>query len=266
MAPSSKGTNPAPNYAVMMNRVQTQIEAQLRTVRTFLPSKPPAQAQTTAQPTTKKATPSFSALASTSKPPVSDSTKPQQQAQRQNEENLFNEGYGQDPNAGLGFGAISKRSNETAKERESQILRSRLLGRKRGAEDSSGRAPRHRAGGEESSDEESGRGGLGRAKKRPRREEPRRESDGERSNQLIPESDVPESEPEKDGVAQSKDDVPADNTNARENREEHAGDGKGISSLQHDGSVQNGSENVSHQQKKRGKKKKKGGSKRAETR
>ena len=91
---------------------------------------------------------------------------------------MFAETRAQDPNAGLGFGVSSKRAAERAKERETQVLRSRLLGRKRGAEDASGRAQQRRR--EDSSDEEPGRSGLGRAKKRARREpESREEGEGE---------------------------------------------------------------------------------------
>ncbi|KAI0518388.1 hypothetical protein F5B22DRAFT_59505 [Xylaria bambusicola] len=199
MAPSTKGTNPAPNYTVAMNQVQTQIEAQLRIVRSFMPSRaPPPNAQTA----TTKPTPSFSALAtSTSKP----SLLPRQRAPKQDAESLFAETRAQDPNAGLGFGQSSKRAAEREKERENQILRSRLLGRKRGAApDASGRTRHHG----ESSDEEPGRSGLGRAKKRARREESREEGE---------EGIGPELELEKAGAKQVGEDSAA-------NDEEETGD------------------------------------------
>ncbi|KAI1433195.1 hypothetical protein GGR50DRAFT_516722 [Xylaria sp. CBS 124048] len=239
MAPSTKGANPAPNYTVMMNRVQTQIEAQLRTVRSFLPSKPPTPAQTTTT------TSSFSALASTSRPTPSTATEAKLPVRRQNEENIFAESSGQDPNAGLGFGAISKRSSEKEKERGNQILRSRLLGRKRGAEDASGRTTRYRAGGEESSDDEAGRGGLGRAKKRARRDEPRQESEEKRIDSSIPELGASGSESDGAAIIQPKDDAPVDGSHENGNGN---GNGKGNTI---DDQV------VSHQQKKRKKKKKK---------
>ncbi|KAI0874941.1 hypothetical protein GGS24DRAFT_321127 [Hypoxylon argillaceum] len=202
MAPSSKGTNPAPNYTVAMNQVQTQLEAQLRVVRSFMPSRPPGQ--TPSHPASAKPTSSFSALlsTSTSHSPLSSTSKPsqtRQQIQKQDQESLFAETRAQDPNAGLGFGG-PKRTSEREKERENQILRSRLLGRKRGAADASGR-PLRRAGGEESSDEEPGRSGLGRAKKRARREESRDDTP-----RPIIESEVIGKELEEHGATQLKDD------------------------------------------------------------
>ncbi|TRX97429.1 hypothetical protein FHL15_001707 [Xylaria flabelliformis] len=201
MAPSSKGTNPAPNYTVTMNRVQTQIEAQLRIVRSFMPSRPPATQQSTSSAKT-----TFSALASTSKPATSSSTfQSRQQTQKQDSESLFTETRAQDPNAGLGFGGSSKRNSEREKERENQILRSRLLGRKRGAGNASGRTSRR----EESSDEEPGRSGLGRAKKRARRDVLKEEEEKEGEEILSPgaELEAPESagSAEKVGAAQSND-------------------------------------------------------------
>ncbi|KAI2642195.1 hypothetical protein GGS21DRAFT_294279 [Xylaria nigripes] len=250
MAPATKGTNPAPNYTEMMNRVQTQLEAQLRTVRSFLPSKPPGSASTT---TPAKSTPSFSALASTSKPILSSSTKPGQQSQRKNEDSMFADDRGQDPNAGLGFGAISKRSSEKEKERGNQILRSRLLGRKRGAEAVSGRGTMRRGAGDESSDEEPGRGGLGRAKKRARREEDHAEK--EVADRPISESEALASEPEKADLTQSKDDAPSEDNATKENEEENARDGQAIASV-HAGSVPNRPEGISDQKKRRKRKKK----------
>ncbi|KAI0203119.1 hypothetical protein F4808DRAFT_458335 [Astrocystis sublimbata] len=172
MAPSSKGANPAPDYTVTMNRVQTQLEAQLRIVRSFMPAaRPPSQNNPPTTTATTTTSTSFSALSANS----SSSHKPQQ-TQRHDAENLFAETTrAQDPNAGLGFGGTSKRSSELAKERENQILRSRLLGRnaKRGLVGgggggaSGGGMSRRR---DSDSDEEPGRSGLGRAKKRARRE------------------------------------------------------------------------------------------------
>ncbi|KAI1418909.1 hypothetical protein F5Y12DRAFT_780642 [Xylaria sp. FL1777] len=219
MAPSSKGTNPAPNYTEAMNRVQTQIEARLRIVRSFMPSRAaPPQNPPPSSSVPGKPTPSFSTLASTSTskaslPSSSSNSVPRQRAQTQDEDNLFTETRAQDPNAGLGFGAPSKRASEREKERSNQMLRSRLLGRKRGAEDASGRTLR-RGGRDESSDEEAGRSGLGRAKKRARREVSReeegREEEEEPGNEEITRSIVGsealEPELERAGATQSRDD------------------------------------------------------------
>ncbi|KAI0194759.1 hypothetical protein EV127DRAFT_421282 [Xylaria flabelliformis] len=207
MAPSSKGTNPAPNYTVTMNRVQTQIEAQLRIVRSFMPSRTPAAQQSTSSP----AKPSFSALASTStsKPATPSTFQSRQQTQKQDSESLFAETRAQDPNAGLGFGgSSSKRNSEREKERENQILRSRLLGRKRGAAGNvSGRTSSRREE-ESSDDEEPGRSGLGRAKKRVRREVSEEEKEGEKILSPGTVLEAPESagSAKKVGATQSKDD------------------------------------------------------------
>ncbi|KAI3340293.1 hypothetical protein F4824DRAFT_452763 [Ustulina deusta] len=176
MAPSSKGANPAPDYAVAMNRVQTQIEAQLRAVRSFMPPRAPPQAASPCSSSSTRPTPSFSALASASASastlprPAASNSASRQRTQSQDGESLFAETRAQDPNAGLGFGASSKkRGSEQARAREDQLLRSRLLGgRKRGAEDRTLRRGTREGG---SSDEEAGRSGLGRAKKRARRAE-----------------------------------------------------------------------------------------------
>ncbi|TGJ85224.1 hypothetical protein E0Z10_g3552 [Xylaria hypoxylon] len=236
MAPPSKGTNPAPNYTVAMNQVQTQIEAQLRIVRSFMPARPAA-----ADSTTSKPTPSFSALAS-GKPTV------RRQTQKQDEEALFTETRAEDPNAGLGFGASSKRTSEREKERANHILRSRLLGRKRGVEDASGRALRR----EESSDEEPGRSGLGRAKKRARREESREEEE-EGTLQPIIGPKVLESELEKVGA---KEDSLENDKLEEEDGDVNMRDTQGTTSL-HDDSVPNGAEDAPEQKKNKKRKKKK---------
>ncbi|KAI0436350.1 hypothetical protein F4803DRAFT_233947 [Xylaria telfairii] len=203
MAPSSKGINPAPDYTETMNRVQGQLEAQLRIVRSFMPQRSVAQQSTSSA----AAKPSFSALASTSGPKPCSTTTPSRH-QKQHTELLFAETRAQDPNAGLGFGGTSKRGSEREKERENQILRSRLLGRKRGAENASGRTARY----EESSDEEPGRSGLGRAKKRARRE-----VSDEEDRPPVSTSEAPESF----GIAQLGDDGLED---GKEEEEENGGE------------------------------------------
>lgn len=176
MAPSSKNANPAPDYTVSMNRVQTQLEAQLRIVRAFMPARPAPSITIITRPT-----PAFSSLATQSLNPSPNTAAPSRTQSRtqanEAEENLF---AAQDPNAGLGFGgpkhagegANAKGGTTRERERENQVLRSRLLGgRKRGigTGDTQGKAFRRVE--EQSSDEEPGRSGLGRAKKRARREE-----------------------------------------------------------------------------------------------
>ncbi|KAI0407108.1 hypothetical protein F4802DRAFT_68739 [Xylaria palmicola] len=202
MAPPTKGANPAPDYAVAMNRVQTQLEAQLRVVRSFMPPRPPAThaAAAPAKPTTSSSS-SFSALASSSTrtPASSSSSSAQAQARHRDEDSLFAETRAQDPNAGLSFSTPGRPRGDEAKERENQLLRARLLGRgrKRGAADASGRRAGREAG-SSSSDDEPGRSGLGRAKKRARRDE----SAG-RGGALPPVA--PECAPERAGITPSKD-------------------------------------------------------------
>ncbi|KAI8634104.1 hypothetical protein F5Y19DRAFT_199452 [Xylariaceae sp. FL1651] len=185
MAPtssSSKGANPAPNYTMSMNRIQAQMEAFLRPTHSFLPSRTPQQAPasgsatSSALPQPRTSTSAFSALASTSSarpPAVSAQTRNGTRSQARDVESLFAEDRAGDPNAGIGFGTSSssrgKLSPDKQKDRETQILRGRLLGRKRGAVGSGNGGGLRRAE-QESSDEEAGRSALGRAKKRARRD------------------------------------------------------------------------------------------------
>ncbi|KAI1349405.1 hypothetical protein F5Y01DRAFT_186940 [Xylaria sp. FL0043] len=272
MAPSSKGVNPAPNYTVDMNRVQTQLEARLRIVRSFMPSRAPtssspSSSSSSSSSTATKPTPSFSALASTSTstskapPPSNSNSNPSTRQRHDDEDSLFTETRAQHPNAGLGFGAPAKRSSEREKERSDQILRSRLLGRKRGAEnnnkkDASGR----RREVESSDDEEPGRSGLGRAKKRVRREESQErearlggdeEGDGEIS------SKVPEYELERNGArADSLRNDEAGEDEKVNNEVETRNVVQNIASP-HEDSVPGGVGDASEQQKKKRRKKKK---------
>ncbi|KAI0454387.1 hypothetical protein F5B21DRAFT_235930 [Xylaria acuta] len=288
MAPSSKGTNPAPNYAVTMNRVQTQIEARLRIVRSFMPSRSaaPNTSSSTSHPitgTSKPPPPSFSALASTSKPnPPNLKSRQRTQEQDAAAESLFAETRAQDPNAGLGFRGSSKRSGEREKEkekeRENQILRSRLLGRKRGAGD---RTSSRRGERSDDDDEEPGRSGLGRAKKRARREESREsreeEEEEEEEEEKGGEAEIlpPVTEPEtlesansagKVGATQSMDDglenATLEEEGEKDGRDVDVRDGQGVAA----DSVPNSSEGASEQKKskKRKRKKRKNKSKEAE--
>jgi hypothetical protein len=103
-------------------------------------------------------------------------------------------------------GAKTRSGNAaTQKERETQILHKRLLGRKRGAED---RTTMRRAEKHESSDEEAGRSGLGRAKKRARTDEPREEE--EKDQPIAMDTGALDSKPEEAGSAGSRDDVLGD--------------------------------------------------------
>ncbi|KAI0393250.1 hypothetical protein F5Y17DRAFT_433430 [Xylariaceae sp. FL0594] len=192
MAPTSKGkgANPAPNYLVSMNRVQTQLEAQLKVVRSFMPTTSSLSASfksstsSLSASSTSSSKPSFSALASgttninnnnNTNPTANGSRKDRHARNDAAEESLFQESRAQDPNAGLGY-STSKPTKEKEREQErgTHLLRGRLLGKRRSAGDDFGNKRRRATiAGESnssSSDDEPGRSGLGRAKKRVRRD------------------------------------------------------------------------------------------------
>ncbi|KAI1106729.1 hypothetical protein F4804DRAFT_329923 [Jackrogersella minutella] len=171
MAPTSKSTsatgtnaNPAPDFTVNMNRIQTQLEARLKAVRSFLPSRSELN-----NASAKPGSGSFSALNANS---PSSSSGPQSQsaaaaARRQAEEAEFAEDRGLDPNAGIGLArAPAGNGGEGGRDRDTARLRGRLLGKrgKSGVVDTDGQQRWVRK--EESSDEEAGRSGLGRSKRR----------------------------------------------------------------------------------------------------
>ncbi|KAI1295795.1 hypothetical protein F5Y03DRAFT_300867 [Xylaria venustula] len=248
MAPTSKGANPAPNYTEAMNRVQTQLEARMRIVRSFMPSRPPSHPTST-----------FSALAS-SKP----STTSAAARQTHDAESLFAETRAQDPNAGLGFGTSSKKQREKEKERSDQLLRSRLLGRKRGAENGNSASLR-RGAREESSDEEPGRSGLGRAKKRARREESPDEEKGEGGEQR---REIEQSIAGSEGLVSGLDNVgtaqPKESKDEDEDGDEDV-DMKGAQNSVPDGATSISDQNVKKRRKKRKKKKQKSKSEEAKS-
>ncbi|KAI0016646.1 hypothetical protein F4780DRAFT_670184 [Xylariomycetidae sp. FL0641] len=165
-AAGGKGTNPAPDYGVHMNRIQAQLEARLRTARSFLPS---------SKPTTSSG--AFSALTSPSAPQSEADPGTRRCDDDEEEAQFAAELRGADPHAGLGFAAkkapgAAGGGEASARDR---ALRGKLLGKRRGREQDG--AARRRRQEPESSDEEPGRSGLGRAKKRARREE-RDDGDG----------------------------------------------------------------------------------------
>ncbi|KAI1388312.1 uncharacterized protein F4822DRAFT_241875 [Hypoxylon trugodes] len=159
-----KGVNPAPDFTLAMNRIQTQFEARTKLLRNALPKpRPDSQIQTNSSSTTK----SFSALSantpSSTTQPQSRSSSTTAEAHRRAQEAEFAEDRNLDPNAGLGLfprvsAAESGRNGETAK------LRRRLLGKRGRAGDDTGQYKRARKE-ESSEDEEAGRSGLGRAKR-----------------------------------------------------------------------------------------------------
>ncbi|KAI1210630.1 uncharacterized protein F4807DRAFT_54023 [Annulohypoxylon truncatum] len=170
-APTSKGANPAPEFTVNMNRIQTQLEARLKAARPFLSSLSDSR--------TPKSNPdsgggSFSALSSSGpQPTTSRSSHPQSQsrstaaeaaARRAAAEAEFAEDRNLDPKVGIGVVRSSSGNSDTnGKDRNTAQLRGRLLG-KRGKGGNEG-AEKRWVRREDSSDEEAGRSGLGRVKR-----------------------------------------------------------------------------------------------------
>ncbi|KAI0843276.1 hypothetical protein F5Y06DRAFT_254481 [Hypoxylon sp. FL0890] len=172
---SSKGTantNPAPDFTVNMNRIQTQFEAHLKAVRSFLPSRPDFN-KNSANPNPNSTGQSFSALSTSANPsaPESPGAISAAAARRAAQEAEFAEERALDPNAGLGHvraPAGNKNGNDVGKDPETARLRGRLLG-KRGRTGPDGDGQQKWVRKDESSDEEQGRSGLGRAKKNGKR-------------------------------------------------------------------------------------------------
>ncbi|KAI0381495.1 hypothetical protein F5Y04DRAFT_62495 [Hypomontagnella monticulosa] len=205
---SSKGAptgNPAPDFTMNMNRIQTQLEARLKAARSFLPSRSELKANSSASASVGG---SFSALSGSSNPPgalpQSQDTNALAAARRQAEEAEFAEDRGLDPNAGIGSAPIRSSTgnggangNGREQDRDTSRLRGRLLG-KRGRVDADGQKKWVRK--EDSSDEEAGRSGLGRAKRvgkrsRAEMEEGERQDGGDRvRSDAPPTSDMPKEE------------------------------------------------------------------------
>ncbi|KAH7040444.1 uncharacterized protein B0I36DRAFT_10484 [Microdochium trichocladiopsis] len=221
MAPptSSKGSNPAPDFNLFMNKIQMQVEASKNSLQLLQQHRAAAAAFTarrtaTAAAATQQSGPagstagggSFSSLqkASTSTTAAAATTtvargpKSQQQqadrlAQLAAEEAEFADDRASDVNAGVGFarpkgsGLIPGMTGDAARDRDTKALRGRLLGGRRdrnGArEDPSSAYSRRRkygGGGDSSEDDEPGRSGLGREKKRSHSEvEAEEEDNGE---------------------------------------------------------------------------------------
>ncbi|KAI2473410.1 hypothetical protein F4781DRAFT_427424 [Annulohypoxylon bovei var. microspora] len=149
---SSKGTNPAPDFTVNMNRIQTQLEARMKA---FLLARPDLNHSASNPAST---TGSFSVLRSQPTFQSQSQSQAAAAARRAAAEAEFAEDRGTDPNAGIGLVRASAGNSE---DRDTARLRGRLLGRR----GKNGEGPERRwVRKEESSDEEAGRSGLGRAK------------------------------------------------------------------------------------------------------
>ncbi|KAI1649616.1 uncharacterized protein F4817DRAFT_330910 [Daldinia loculata] len=199
MAPTSTSTskaaptgNPAPDFTVTMNRIQTQLEARMKAARAFLPSRSDLN-----NASSSSGSGSFSALGGSSS-----SSNPQTQsrdaaARRAAEEAEFAEERGLDPNAGIGLTRSPATGNENngGTDRDTARLRGRLLG-KRGRNGAGTDGQQKWVRKEDSSDEEAGRSGLGRAKKNGKRS--RAEMETQESSDPV-ESTIP-SEPKRQGA------------------------------------------------------------------
>ncbi|KAI0143027.1 hypothetical protein GGR57DRAFT_370491 [Xylariaceae sp. FL1272] len=162
MASTSKSANPAPDYTVLMNRVQSQFESQISSIRSMLPPRTSNSTNPSTNPPNSSATTTTSTFSSlTSTPTTTSNPTTSQNLARAKAESLFTESSA-DPNTGLGFGTSAKPSH---KERENQALRNRLIGRGRQTNKQGGIGTGRD---KESSDEEEGRSALGRSKKRRR--------------------------------------------------------------------------------------------------
>ncbi|XDG02983.1 hypothetical protein ABKA04_002598 [Annulohypoxylon sp. FPYF3050] len=199
---SSKGINPAPDFTVNMNRIQTQLEARMKAVRSFLPSRSNLQTPNS----NSSAGGSFSALSSSGPQPSSHtSSTPQSLAadsakRRAAAEAEFAEDRNLDPNVGIGVVRATSGNGETnGRDRDTARLRGRLLGKRgKGSEGAEKRWVRK----EESSDEEAGRSGLGRTKRSVKRSRTEMESENreeEVAEAIPPEVKAVEEISEKDG-------------------------------------------------------------------
>ncbi|ORY64413.1 uncharacterized protein BCR38DRAFT_485570 [Pseudomassariella vexata] len=151
MAPTStlsfKGTNPAPNYLVSMNSIQQLLNAKSSFADPSLSSAAPKPSSSNIQ------TPSKST-------PLDPGAQAQTRARaRADEEKDLEQYAGLDANMGLGM-VTGKTSAQAIKDRDTKILRGRLLGKGRKVGD--GESGKRRR--EESSDEDEGRSGIVRGK------------------------------------------------------------------------------------------------------
>lgn len=200
MAPtSSKGSNPAPNFAMHMNRIQMSLDSHLSAARFLQQHRATAASKAqSAKAPTAGATGAFSSLQSSSSPNSNNTTSSQNtQSYQQDraarlaaEEAEFAEDRALDPNAGIGFAkpgrAPDVAGTKTARDRDDKMLRGRILGGRNRGDGSSGAAAAdkwRRRKDESSEDDEPGRSGLGRAKKKRRRSQ---DDDDEQTEEAQP--------------------------------------------------------------------------------
>ncbi|KAK6955359.1 hypothetical protein Daesc_002994 [Daldinia eschscholtzii] len=231
MAPTSKPAstsaskdtptgNPAPDFTVTMNRIQTQLEARMKAARAFLPSR--SDLHNNNAPVSSS-TGSFSSLSGSSSNPQSQSRDAAAiAARRAAEEAEFAEERGLDPNAGIGLIRSSAAANKDASgtDRDTARLRGRLLG-KRGRDSADKDSQQKWARKEDSSDEEAGRSGLGRAKRNGKRTraEMEMQEDSDRSNLALATGTLPPPESKEPSIERSEaqvnpDSNPGDSTEA----------------------------------------------------
>ncbi|KAJ1338231.1 hypothetical protein MN608_01089 [Microdochium nivale] len=214
---SNKGSNPAPDFALFMNKIQMGLDSATSSLpflqqhrakaATFIrPNSTPATQESKAPSISAGGT--FSSLqkqqqqqhqtdgagSSTGARPLHRQQDADRLARLAAEEAEFADDRASDANAGVGFARPRGlglhqpgQQQGSARDRDTKALRGRLLGGRRGAQLSSrdeanGNSSynrRKKYGGGESSDDEPGRSGLGRAKKATTTKRRRSESDEE---------------------------------------------------------------------------------------
>ncbi|KAI0850184.1 hypothetical protein F5Y00DRAFT_233831 [Daldinia vernicosa] len=197
MAPTSTSTskaaptgNPAPDFTVTMNRIQTQLEARMKAARAFLPSRSDLNNASSSSSSSSSGSGSFSALGGSSSTSNPQTQSRDAAARRAAEEAEFAEERGLDPNAGIGLtrGPATGNENTSGTDRDTARLRGRLLG-KRGRNGAGTDGQQKWVRKEDSSDEEAGRSGLGRAKRSGKRSRAEMETQQQSSDHV--ESAIP---------------------------------------------------------------------------
>ncbi|KAK8107124.1 uncharacterized protein PG998_009137 [Apiospora kogelbergensis] len=159
---AKKGANPAPDYTSMFNSIELLQSA--RTRKALASSSATLSQRRAAQqqpPTTNPA------ITNGGKSSKSAARTAALLAQAKAEEADLDRLAMDDDNAGVGLHGGPKTAEQLARLREDRKLASRLLGKKRRADEAKGQRMR---GEDPSSDDEPGRSGVGRAKKKARRD------------------------------------------------------------------------------------------------
>ncbi|KAK8025168.1 hypothetical protein PG990_002991 [Apiospora arundinis] len=171
---TKKGANPAPDYTTMFNSIELLQAARSRKALSSssasFSQRRAAQQQALTTATTKPAAAATATGKSTATIAKSSAARTAALlAQAKAEEADLDRLAMDDDNAGVGLhGGAPKTAEQLARMREDRKLASRLLGKKRRADEAKGQ--RMRGEDHPSSDDEPGRSGVGRAKKKVRRD------------------------------------------------------------------------------------------------